>query len=175
MNESASIPTDLIVQVTKRLFLAIFILLLVALGIMTFAVVSKSDLVVPAVVVISGFIGGFVGLQRRIKDLTVPDLELISKSQIYTWLSPLVGGVLALLLYILFLSELLSGHLFPNFQADPATSQNVGFSSVFEQHAKSYQDYAKLVFWCFVAGFSERFVTDVIGRFEGSAIKTLSQ
>lgn len=102
MNESASIPTDLIVQVTKRLFLAIFILLLVALGIMTFAVVSKSDLVVPAVVVISGFIGGFVGLQRRIKDLTVPDLELISKSQIYTWLSPLVGGVLALLLYILF-------------------------------------------------------------------------
>lgn len=169
------VPTDLIVKVTGRLFLAIFILLAVALGVMTFAVVSQSELVVPVVVVVAGFIGGFVGLQRRVKDLTVLDLELISKSMVYTWLSPLVGGVLALLIYVLFLSELLSGHLFPAFQSDATSNLRAGFSSVFEQHAKSYQDYAKLVFWCFVAGFSERFVTDVIGRFEGSAIKTMSQ
>jgi hypothetical protein len=90
--------------------------------------------------VISGFIGGFVGLQRRLKDLTPEDLQLISHSMVYTCLSPLVGGVLALLLYILFLSGLLSGDL-----------------------------------WCFVAGYSERFVTDVIGRFEGAAIKDAPQ
>ena len=75
MADSAAVPTELIVQVTRRLFIAIFALLAIALGVMTFAVVSKSNLVVPAVVVIAGFIGGFVGLQRRIKDLTVPDLE----------------------------------------------------------------------------------------------------
>jgi hypothetical protein len=165
--------TALIVKVTRRLFIAIFALLAVSLGVMTFAVISKSQLVVPVVVVISGFIGGFVGLQRRLKDLTVDDLELIGSSTIYTWLSPLVGGVLALLLHILFLSDLLSGQLFPRFVAD--ANQDPGFVSIFQQQAQTYQDYAKLLFWCFVAGFSERFVTDVIGRFEGTAIKSLPQ
>jgi hypothetical protein len=157
------------------LFLSIFSLLAIALGIMTFAVISRSQFVVPVVVVMSGFIGGFVGLQRRLKDLTVEDLQLIATSTIYTWLSPLVGGVLALLLYILFLSDLLSGQLFPRFVPDAMPQPDTGFASVFQQHADSYKDYAKLVFWCFVAGFSERFVTDVIGRFEGAAIKSLPQ
>jgi hypothetical protein len=154
------------------LFLSIFALLALALGVMIFAAMSRSQFVLPVVVVMSGFIGGFVGLQRRLKDLTVEDLQLIATSTIYTWLSPLVGGVLALLLYILFLSDLLSGQLFPRFVPD-GSSPNTGFASVFEQRADSYKDYAKIIFWCFVAGFSERFVTDVIGRFEGTAVKNL--
>jgi hypothetical protein len=32
-----------------------------------------------------------------------------------------------------------------------------------------------LIFWAFVGGFSERFVTDVISRFEGAAVKTLPE
>jgi phosphate/sulfate permease len=172
-NGLMSQPTDLLAEVTKRLFAAIFMLLLIILATMTFAVVSNSQLVTPVFVVMGGFIGGFVGLQRRLKDLTVEDLQLISKSFIYTWLSPLVGGVLALLVYVLFLSDLLSGQLFPRFTEDTSSQPLPGFVSLFHQHGASYQDYAKLVFWSFVAGFSERFVTDVIGRFEGTAIRSL--
>lgn len=173
---SDSPETELLVQVTRRLFIALTILFCIALSIAAFA--SDSRYVVPAVVIASGFIGGFVGLQRRLKDLTIPDLKLIARSIIYTCLSPLAGGVLALLLYVLFLSDLVSGQLFPHFVQDTqkdGASPIIGFSSLFAQHATDYKEYAKLVFWCFVAGFNERFVTDVISRFEGAAIKTIQQ
>jgi hypothetical protein len=165
----ASESTNLLVRVTRRLFIALIIPFVVVLTIAAF--VPDSRWVVPLIVIASGLIGGFVGLQRRLKDLTISDLQLIADSWIYTWLSPLVGAVLALLLYVLFLSELLSGQLFPHFIGD---AKAIGFASVFQQHGESYKDYAKLVFWCFVAGFSERFVTDIISRFEGTAVKSLS-
>ncbi|MGH7872186.1 MAG: hypothetical protein ACREQO_08205 [Candidatus Binatia bacterium] len=169
----ASASTNLLVRVTRRLFIALIIPFVVVLTIAAF--VPDSRWVVPLIVIASGLIGGFVGLQRRLKDLTVSDLQLIADSWIYTWLSPLVGAVLALLLYVLFLSELLSGQLFPHFVADGIAQKATGFASVFQQHGETYKDYAKLVFWCFVAGFSERFVTDIISRFEGTAVKSLPQ
>jgi len=87
----------------------------------------------------------------------------------------MVGGILALLLFVLFLSGLLSGQLFPHFVPDAPDQTAKDLSSVFTAHGEHYQEYAKLVFWSFVAGFSERFVTDVISRFEGTAIKQLPQ
>ena len=162
---------NLLISVTRRLFLALVVLFSIALA--TAFLIPESRYIVPVVVIASGLIGGFVGLQRRLKELTIADLELIASSWIYTCLSPLVGGVLALLLYVLFLSGLLSGDLFPHFIPDENREEITSFASIFQQHANSYKDYAKLVFWCFVAGFSERFVTDVVSRFEGAATKTL--
>lgn len=162
---------ELLIAVTRRLFLALATLLLIALATMVFAPASR--FAVPAVVVMAGAIGGFVGLQRRLKDLTIPDLKLIACSWVYTGLSPLVGGVLGLLLYVIFLSGLLSGDLFPHFLSEDPSKTITSFSAIFAQHADGYKEYAKLVFWCFMAGFSERFVTDVLSRFEGAAVKTL--
>lgn len=159
---ATAVSTELLKSVTHRLFVALSTLFAAALT--TAAFVPESRFAVPAVVIATGFMGGFVGLQRRLKDLTISDLQLIADSWIYTCLSPLIGGVLALLLYVLFLSELLSGQLFPQFLPDSTTQEATGFSSVFMQHGKGYQEYAKLVFWCFVAGFSERFVTDVLTK-----------
>jgi len=163
--------TKLLVSVTHRLFFSLVVLFSFAL--LTAILLSDSRHVITVVVITSGLIGGFVGLQRRLKDLTVSDLRLIADSWIYTCLSPLVGGILALLLYILFLSGLLSGDIFPHFVGEE-TSQ-VGFATLFNQHGENYKDYAKLVFWCFVAGFSEHFVTDVISRFEGEAMRSFHQ
>jgi len=163
--------TQLLVSVTHRLFFSLVVLF--SLALVTAIFLADSRHVILVVVITSGLIGGFVGLQRRLKELTIADLQLISTSWIYTCLSPLVGGILALLLYVLFLSGLLSGDIFPRFVAEEIPQ--VGFSSIFNQHGESYKDYAKLVFWCFVAGFSEHFVTDVISRFEGEAMKTLQK
>ena len=120
----------------------------------------------PLFVFMSGVIGGFVSIQRKLRTLPPRELDLIANSWVYTSLPPLAGGVLALLLYTLFLSEILTGALFPEFEADskPLTE---GIEALYQQHG-DFQDYAKLIFWCFVAGFSQNFVTGLIGKFENS-------
>lgn len=126
----------------------------------------------PTIVFLCGVMGGIVGIQKRLKTLTEKDLELMVNSWIYTYLAPLVGGVLSLVLYMLFVSDLLSGELFPKFVAVlDGNGQNVqGFQGLFFQQGENFQAYAKLVVWSFVAGYSEKFVTDVVGRFEGAAV-----
>ena len=174
--------TKLLLAVSRRLFIALAVFLAIGLVIgLLFPLLKQAldlkeggRIIVPGVVIAAGIIGGFVGLQRRLKDLTIADLELIANSWIYACLSPLVGGVLALLLYVLFLSELLTGDLFPRFVLKKDFDPCLGWQCIFEQHG-GYKDYMKLVFWCFVGGYSERFVTDIIGRFEGAAVKTLPQ
>ena len=61
-----------------------------------------------------GVIGGFVGLQRRLKKMSDDDLTLLANSWVYICLSPLTGGILAVVIYILFLSGMLQGELFPS-------------------------------------------------------------
>jgi hypothetical protein len=43
------------------------------------------------------------------------------------------------------------------------------FSRLLNCVAVTYKDYAKLIFWSFVAGFSEKFAVDVIGGFTKTA------
>ncbi|HKX52968.1 MAG TPA: hypothetical protein VJM47_04115 [Nitrosospira sp.] len=167
---SSDVPAQLLISVTRRLFIALVILY--GLSLTAAALLRGSMYIVPLLVFATGVIGGFVGLQRRLKDLTLRDLELIADSWVYTGLSPLVGGILAFLLFILFLSGLLSGDLFPVFLPD-SNSSSESFVSIFEQHGEGHKEYAKLLFWSFMAGFSEHFVTDVISRFEGAAVKSL--
>ena len=124
-------------------------------------------------VLVCGVIGGFVSLQRRLKDLTLLDLELLANSKVYLMLAPMVGGVLAMVLYLIFLSGLLRGDMFPEFMSK-TTDKTSGFPTIFEQYGKhGFSDYAKLLVWAFIAGYSEKFVTNVLGRFEGSAVKTI--
>lgn len=182
--------TALLKLVTERLFIALLTVVFICLAFSAavtyagwpsdpqFLRTARQTVVtgfsVPALVMGSGAIGGFVSLQRRLKNLTVADLELLSSSRVYIWLAPLVGGVLALLLYILFLSGLIRGDLFPAFEADNDLKNIKGILSLPAQYASNgYADYAKLLFWSFVAGFSENFVTNIIGRFEGDAVNTV--
>jgi len=144
-------------------------------------------------VLLTGILGGFIGLQRRLKAMEHDDLLLLARSWVYILLSPLVGGVLALLLYILFISGLIEGDLFPRFAADASAVGDLaipgeeaanggetstgdartsggeqGLMALIRIHAVGFEDYAKLLFWCFLAGYSERFVTNIISRFESA-------
>lgn len=117
-----------------------------------------------------GMIGGFVGLQRRLKKMSEDDLTLLANSWVYVCLAPFVGGILAVLTYVLFVSGLLAGDLFPKFVPDSSAADTKGLAAIFAIHGQA-ADYGKMLFWCFVAGFSERFATDIISRFESRAVE----
>jgi hypothetical protein len=88
----------------------------------------------------------------------------------------LFGGIFALVLYILFLSGLVEGSLFPKFSipafGDPPTADDIR-RFLTESNPKTGADLCKLMFWSFAAGFSERLVPktiqSILGRAESEA------
>lgn len=117
------------------------------------------------IVFLVGVIGAFVSLQRRIKGLSVSDLTLLAKSWRFVCLSPVVGGLLASMLYVLFLSQMITGPLFPAF-SETIVDKTAGLAKLFSSYSNEPAEYAKLLFWAFLAGFSEKFVIDILGKFE---------
>ncbi len=124
------------------------------------------------IVLLFGALGSFISQQRRLKEFSDEDFELFNFSTIYKWLSPVGGAVLAGILYLMFIGDLLAGDIFPSFlapQTDQGKPRVSGIKVIFEIGSPIPGDYAKLLFWSFVAGYSERFVTDILGRFETHA------
>jgi hypothetical protein len=141
---------------------------LVAIGIpgALFADMNGKSVPTPVAVLFVGFVGGFVGLQRRLRTLPAEDLTLLANSWVCIALSPIAGAILGELIYLLFISRLLSGNMFPAFVPDNPSETIPGLKAIFEVHCPSAADYAKVLFWSFVAGFSEKFATSVISQFE---------
>lgn len=163
----ATVPS--VKAVSARLLWALAILMGVLL-ILFLALLYTDQVVTLPIILIFGALGAFLSLQRRLKQLSEEDLTLIKESMPFTWLAPVSGAVLAGILYILFISGLLAGELFPKFVFDPESAKGVtGIARIFHVSSNDPADYAKLLFWSFVAGFSERFVTDIIGRFHAKA------
>jgi len=114
-----------------------------------------------------GIIGGFVSIQQRLRKIEDDELQLLSESWATILLVPIYGGIFALVLYTLFLGELVQGHLFPRFAVpefhDPPTTNDL-FLFLTQTYPQQGSEVAKLIFWSFVAGFSERFVPQIIAR-----------
>lgn len=118
----------------------------------------------------TGLVGGFVSIQQRLRKFGNEELDLLSKSWFQIILIPVYGGIFAVVLYLCFLSKIVEGPLFPHFASPPfaepvPTTEDV--RNFFSQtYPSSGGDLAKLLFWSFVAGFSERFVPQIISRAE---------
>lgn len=119
-----------------------------------------------------GLLGGFVSIQQRLSTLDDEALGLLSASWFQIALIPVYGGLFALALYLGFLSGMVSGEAFPHFTVpafhDPPTTADLQafFSTAYPATGA---DLAKLLFWSVVAGFSERFVPQIIGKAGGAA------
>ncbi len=151
--------------VSKRLLW--FLVVLVAVGVPgAFFADFGRGVPTPVAVLFVGLVGGFVGLQRRLKSLPGEDLALLAESWPTIALSPIAGAILAELVYLLFISGLLKGKIFPEFEPDGPGMGNPGLRELFAVHCKASSDYAMVLFWSFVAGFSEKFATNIISQFE---------
>ena len=122
---------------------------------------------------VCGIIGGFVSIQQRIKRVSQEELELLTKSWFQILLVPIFGGVFALVLYVIFLSGIISGNMFPQFYVpEPSNGvpDNQFMIALFTQtYPMTGQDFAKFLFWSFVAGFSERLVPQIITQISDKA------
>lgn len=115
---------------------------------------------------IAGAFGAFVSALNRIQQLRISQelsrhsLVIRSAASQLKW-SPITGVIFAVVLSLLFLGGLIQGGLFPN-TSGAAGNEWTGMLYV-------HLAFAKLMIWSFIAGFSERFVPDLLGRFISNA------
>ena len=81
---------------------------------------------------------------------------------------PLIGAVAAVVIYVFFQSRVLTSPIFPVFDCklEPPLGPDgcSAFEHFFDFGPKGMVDYAKVLLWAFVAGFSERFVPDLVAK-----------
>lgn len=160
--------TEKLLRITKRLIILTSIGLLCVVGMFGVTLVFGKRFLLSWVCFGCGLVGGFVSIQQRIKNFGDEELELLSSSWYQILLIPVYGGIFALVLYLGFLSDIVSGPLFPHFTGPefskpiPQTQDLVAFFR--ETYPATGSDLAKFLFWSFVAGFSERFVPQILNK-----------
>jgi hypothetical protein len=125
-----------------------------------------------------GLLGGFVSSFLRIY-LMLPGSDLIAaigslrSDRAGLMAKPLLGAAFAVALHLLFMSKMLSGGLFPSlaiYEIDGVAP----FAKFFYGNVIATPvDFAKLLIWCFIGGFAERFVPDILDRFSSSGVKQM--
>jgi hypothetical protein len=159
--------TEKLLRITRRL------IILTTVGLLGVVIIFGLTLILGKRFMLSwacfgcGLVGGFVSIQQRIKNFGDEELELLSSSWYQILLVPVYGGIFSLVLYLGFLSKIVEGPLFPHFVGPvfspiPTTQEVAAFFS--QTYPASGADLTKLLFWSFVAGFSERFVPQILDK-----------
>jgi len=108
-------------------------------------------------VVFAGAIGGFISIQQRLQqpsdvDPLFKELELAT-SGLDTLVSPLLGAIFAAVLYLVFVSNLISGDLFPKFPCDGHFAYGPDFGQFVRCAVPATPgEWGKLAVWGFIAG-----------------------
>ncbi|MDH5178036.1 MAG: hypothetical protein OEZ39_19070 [Gammaproteobacteria bacterium] len=141
--------------------------LLVITAMLSFVFVRyQTPFIVP--VFLTGALGGLCNSYLRMKNVpsavnTMQDPVSNRLAILQAYISPLVAGILGILLFSLFLTGMITGSLFPDFNG-----VNEKYHNMYEQFRqvapKTYLDAAKSLVWSFIAGFSERLVPNIIDK-----------
>ncbi len=124
------------------------------------------------VVIAAGALGGFVSSLRRLYGFKnvfpVSDYGHLFRGGniyvvVYSFVPGLVGAIGAAVVYVALAGGLIEGSLFPKFRCTTVNCDDF-LNFVNNWSPESAQDYAKAIIWGFVAGFSERFVPDVLDK-----------
>lgn len=125
---------------------------------------------------LAGCLGGSVSLVRRLNRKTEETMQQIAFSWVTTLMPLLYGGIMAIVIYLLFMSQILTGdsggglftsNLFPNFKIPKLNNGEVmTVPFVLEIRPDTVLDAGKLLVWSFLSGYSEKFVTGILSSLE---------
>lgn len=112
-----------------------------------------------------GALGGTLNTYFRLRDLptaatTTGTDNLLAIIQVYV--SPVVAGAFAIVMFMLLASRVLEGPLFPKFVIPDNPERFIDF--LWRSTLADGTSSAKLCFWAFVAGFAERLIPNIIDR-----------
>lgn len=158
----AGITLTLLVGVSTALVI-IFALMTEVMGTLLFALLI-------------GGVGALTSLFRRFPKLQELELKFLTTSWWAMLMPILVGQIMAGLIYIVFFAGILTGdggsglftsNLFPNFTRPEVNPDLVlDIKTVLSIRPGSVQDFGKLLVWCFLSGYSERFVPNILSSLE---------
>jgi hypothetical protein len=122
-------------------------------------------------VVLAGMLGAFFSALTRLYHVDEAGAALITPTVgelggkymfMYATVPSVIGAIAAVVLYVLFVSGLVAGDLFPSFACTKKDSCQ-SMSDLMQMYwPKQPTDYGKALVWSFIAGFSERFVPDLL-------------
>ena len=119
------------------------------------------------VVALAGCLGGVTNNYRRLQaPAVVRQLEEGDRSGKVFYqclMSPLIGALFAIVAYLLFLTGMVEGALFPSFQGRDVKYENV-FAFFDAIKPAAHADVAKALLWAVVAGFCESFVPNYLEK-----------
>jgi hypothetical protein len=133
-----------------------------------------------SMLVLAGMLGGCVSALSRLYSVAwsanlatgAENLGHLFWSLVINFLLAVIeGGIFAVLLYLAFMGNLVSGTLFPTFRNPVPTDMNL-FHIFLERGLNSHGDFAKALVWGFLAGFSERLVPDFLNTLGGKLGQT---
>jgi len=174
----ASLETDQATLDAHRLLVMWLFISTLAVGlgflalVLYFDMTGRGGITIVVAVIVAGAGGGFVSSLRRLYSFgdIFPRREYVRLFRklnfyvvAYSLVPAIVGMIGAVMVYLMFAAGLLKGDLFPEFHC--ATGECTDFRG-FVSHwsPKDAAEYAKAIVWGFIAGFSERFVPDILNR-----------
>lgn len=144
--------------VWRRLFLMSIVFFVIAV----LFILHGGHTAVVAMVFAAGNIGGYVGLHRALAQAGDREVQDLARSWLGVVVPSFIGGILAIVLYLIFLSGIVGGDVFPEFKEDASAKQAQGIAKLMGQHAPNFREYAKLLVWSFIAGFNQKYVVDIL-------------
>jgi hypothetical protein len=123
-----------------------------------------------------GMMGGLFSTLLRVQKFKLGGIREATAlgeagNQITVILAPAIGGAGAVVLFVLLAAGLLKGTFFPELPVLTFGKGADGLEDLFQLQLASSTEAAKLYLLCFLAGFSERLVPDVMSRLSAMAEK----
>lgn len=151
----------------------LLLIALLAVGLLTSYLIAKTwQPPILVLVALSGMLGAFFSALTRLYNVDQASIALISPVAtklsgwhllMYSFVPPMVGVIAAVVLYIGFVSGLVDGGVFPTMTCKGVGKTCTDLLEVMNDYGpKLATDYGKALIWGFIAGFSERFVPDIL-------------